>query len=211
MVPLDLWMSWKSVRGRRAPLWKDIHTVKRNHDRIASRRRFGCGPVYPHRFSSGFREESGASAMKLNVNGSDHEIDASPDMPLLWVLRDLLGLTGTKFGCGMALCGACTVHLDGEAVRSCVTPVSTVGDAPGHHHRRPLAGRQRHPVQRGLGRGRRGAVRLLPERPDHVGRRAAGAERRNPPMPTSTRRWPATCAAAAPTRASARPSTGPQR
>jgi len=64
---------------------------------------------------------------KLNVNGKDTEIDVDPDMPLLWVLRDTLGLTGTKFGCGMALCGACTVHLDGQPVRSCVTPVSAIG------------------------------------------------------------------------------------
>jgi len=63
-------------------------------------------------------------AHKLNVNGKNYSVDASPEMPLLWVLRDILGLTGTKFGCGMALCGACTVHLDGEATRSCVTPVS---------------------------------------------------------------------------------------
>jgi isoquinoline 1-oxidoreductase alpha subunit len=64
------------------------------------------------------------STLSLNVNGVEHRIEAAPDMPLLWALRDLVGLTGTKFGCGMALCGACTVHVDGEAVRSCVTPVS---------------------------------------------------------------------------------------
>jgi isoquinoline 1-oxidoreductase alpha subunit len=63
-------------------------------------------------------------ALKLKINGKDHTVDASPEMPLLWVLRDILGLTGTKFGCGMALCGACTVHINGEATRSCVTPVS---------------------------------------------------------------------------------------
>jgi aerobic-type carbon monoxide dehydrogenase small subunit (CoxS/CutS family) len=62
----------------------------------------------------------------LNVNGSEHRVEVSPDTPLLWVLRDTLGLTGTKFGCGISLCGACTVHLDGEAVRSCVTPVRAV-------------------------------------------------------------------------------------
>ena len=62
--------------------------------------------------------------LKLHVNGVDHAIEADPDMPLLWALRDLLGLTGTKYGCGEALCGACTVHLDGMAVRSCQTPVS---------------------------------------------------------------------------------------
>ena len=60
----------------------------------------------------------------LNVNNKSHEIDVSPDMPLLWVVRDTLGLTGTKYGCGVAQCGACVVHLDGEAVRSCVTKVS---------------------------------------------------------------------------------------
>jgi isoquinoline 1-oxidoreductase subunit alpha len=60
----------------------------------------------------------------LTVNGRQIQLDVEEDMPLLWVLRDTLGLTGTKFGCGMALCGACTVHLEGTAVRSCVTPVS---------------------------------------------------------------------------------------
>ena len=65
--------------------------------------------------------------MKLMVNGREREVDAPPDMPLLWVLRDVLGYTGTKFGCGIAQCGACTVHLDGKAVRACVTPVSAVG------------------------------------------------------------------------------------
>jgi isoquinoline 1-oxidoreductase alpha subunit len=64
--------------------------------------------------------------MKLKVNGKQHEVKAPDDMPLLWVLRDLLGLTGTKFGCGMAQCGACTVHLDGRPVRSCVLPASAV-------------------------------------------------------------------------------------
>ena len=62
--------------------------------------------------------------MKLEVNGSELETDAMPETPLLWVLRDHLGLTGTKFGCGMALCGACTVHLEGVPIRSCVTPLS---------------------------------------------------------------------------------------
>jgi len=65
--------------------------------------------------------------MKLRVNGKDHDVAAPSDMPLLWVLRDLLGLTGTKYGCGMAQCGACTVHIDGHAVRSCVLPVAAVG------------------------------------------------------------------------------------
>ncbi|WP_175918799.1 (2Fe-2S)-binding protein [Burkholderia pyrrocinia] len=60
----------------------------------------------------------------LTVNGSEQHFDGNPDMPLLWYLRDVLGHTGTKFGCGMALCGACTVHLDGVAIRSCITPVA---------------------------------------------------------------------------------------
>ncbi|AUX25206.1 (2Fe-2S)-binding protein [Sorangium cellulosum] len=59
----------------------------------------------------------------LKVNGAEHRLDVDPEMPLLWVLRDVLGLTGTKYGCGQALCGACAVHLDGETVRACVTPV----------------------------------------------------------------------------------------
>jgi aerobic-type carbon monoxide dehydrogenase small subunit (CoxS/CutS family) len=67
---------------------------------------------------------------KLTVNGKSVDVDVDPETPLLWVLRDTLGLTGTKFGCGMALCGACTVHLGGNAVRSCQIPVSVVGDQP---------------------------------------------------------------------------------
>jgi len=67
-------------------------------------------------------------SITLSVNGRSHTVNVPADMPLLWVLRDTLGLTGTKFGCGMALCGACTVLLDGEAARSCVTPVSGVGN-----------------------------------------------------------------------------------
>ncbi|MEL6607286.1 MAG: (2Fe-2S)-binding protein [Pseudomonadota bacterium] len=62
--------------------------------------------------------------MKLTVNGTEHEIDVDPQMPLLWALRDAIGLTGTKYGCGIAQCGACTVHLDGQAVRSCQVPVA---------------------------------------------------------------------------------------
>jgi isoquinoline 1-oxidoreductase subunit alpha len=66
--------------------------------------------------------------MKLRVNGEPRDVDVPGDMPLLWVLRDVLGLTGTKFGCGMAQCGACTVHVGDRAARSCVMPVSAVGD-----------------------------------------------------------------------------------
>jgi isoquinoline 1-oxidoreductase alpha subunit len=63
---------------------------------------------------------------KLTINGQEHELDVPDDMPLLWALRDVMGLTGTKYGCGIAQCGVCTVHLDGHAVRSCVLPVSAV-------------------------------------------------------------------------------------
>jgi isoquinoline 1-oxidoreductase alpha subunit len=66
-------------------------------------------------------------AFTIQVNGNRHTVDVDGDTPLLWVLRDVLGMTGTKFGCGIALCGACTVHLDGVAVRSCITPVDSVG------------------------------------------------------------------------------------
>ena len=67
--------------------------------------------------------------MKLTVNKVEYDVDVNPEMPLLWVLRDVIGLTGTKFGCGIAACGACTVHLDGEPIRSCVTPVGDVDGA----------------------------------------------------------------------------------
>src|SRR5438128_6832028 len=63
----------------------------------------------------------------LTINGKTRSVDVDDDTPLLWVLRDVLGMTGTKFGCGMALCGACTVHLDGVAIRSCITPIESVG------------------------------------------------------------------------------------
>src|SRR5882757_2142314 len=68
-------------------------------------------------------------AHTLKINGGSYVIDADSDTPLLWVLRDLLGMTGTKFGCGMALCGACTVHQDGQAIRSCITTIDSIGDA----------------------------------------------------------------------------------
>src|SRR5689334_1746288 len=66
------------------------------------------------------------AAITFTVNGSQQSVDVAPQMPLLWVLRDTLGITGTKFGCGMGLCGACTVHIDGQALRSCSTPSSNI-------------------------------------------------------------------------------------
>jgi isoquinoline 1-oxidoreductase alpha subunit len=85
--------------------------------------------------------------MKVRVNGKEHTLDVDPEMPLLWVLRDIVGLTGTKYGCGEALCGTCTVHLDGHAVRSCVTPVRR---AEGHAVTtiEGLAPDASHPLQR---------------------------------------------------------------
>jgi isoquinoline 1-oxidoreductase subunit alpha len=70
-----------------------------------------------------------AMACTVKVNGTDHSVDVDNDTPLLWVIRDILGMTGTKFGCGMALCGACTVHVDGQPIRSCITAIDSVGKA----------------------------------------------------------------------------------
>ncbi|MEO1052427.1 MAG: (2Fe-2S)-binding protein [Bacteroidota bacterium] len=70
------------------------------------------------------------ATFNLKINGKSQQVDVDPSTPVLWVLRDHLKLVGTKFGCGMAMCGACTVHLDGKAVRSCVLPVSAIGDQP---------------------------------------------------------------------------------
>ena len=72
----------------------------------------------------------------LSINGKSYNVDVESDTPLLWVIRDTLGLTGTKYGCGIAQCGACTVHIDGVATRSCQVPVGTVGAQADHHHRR---------------------------------------------------------------------------
>ena len=109
----------------------------------------------------------------LRINGEDKTFAAPDDMPLLWVLRDLLGMTGTKFGCGIAQCGACTVHVDGNPVRSCMLPVGAVGDkaittiegvgaTPTGAKVQGLAGSGSHPVW------------LLPVWPDHVGSGATG-------------------------------------
>ena len=85
--------------------------------------------------------------IKLNVNGQPRTVDVEPEMPLLWVLRDVLDVKGPKFGCGIAMCGACTVHLDGEATRSCVLPVSAVGDKKVVTIEGLAQGGRAHPVQ----------------------------------------------------------------
>jgi aerobic-type carbon monoxide dehydrogenase small subunit (CoxS/CutS family) len=85
--------------------------------------------------------------LRLNVNGTNHDLDVDDDTPLLWVLRDEIGLTGTKYGCGVALCGACTVHVDGGAVRACVTPVSSVAGKQ-ITTIEGLSGDRSHPLQR---------------------------------------------------------------
>jgi len=97
------------------------------------------GPARPNTYTSGHRAQQGGSRMRaegdnsmaitLTVNGQTRSLDVEPDTPLLWALRDTLGLTGTKFGCGISACGACTVHLNGRAVRSCTFPVSAAEGA----------------------------------------------------------------------------------
>ena len=146
----------------------------------------------------------------FTINGSSRTFDGDADMPLLWYLRDELGLTGTKFGCGGGFCGACTVHVDGQAVRSCQTPMSALAGTQGRHHRGP----RRRPEPSGaarLDRGQRRAVRLLPDRPDHAGGGAPRREAEARPTPRSTRRWPATSAGAARISAFARPSRARRR
>ena len=115
-------------------------------------------------------------AFTIKVNGNTHSVDVDGDTPLLWVLRDVLGMTGTKFGCGMALCGACTVHVDGVATRSCITPIDSVGnsaittiEAIGT----TAAGAR---IQKAWLDREVVAMRLLPVGPDHVGFGAAGEQ-----------------------------------
>ena len=105
----------------------------------------------------------------LNVNGKPETVDVEPETPLLWVLRDNIGLTGTKYGCGIARCGACTIHVDGQPMKACQLPASA---AVGKQITtiEGLSAQQLASGPAGMGRDRRSAMRLLPERPDHVGR-----------------------------------------
>ena len=147
----------------------------------------------------------------LTINGREHTVDADPSTPLLWALRDVLDLTGTKFGCGVAQCGACTVHLDGEAVRSCVTPISR-GRGKTSRPSKRIAHRSFGPavhaawVQHDVAQcgycqsgQMMSAIALL-----------VAATRQSPPTTTSTRPWPATSVAAAPISAFAPPSRTPR-
>ena len=123
----------------------------------------------------------------LTVNGRASSVDVPADMPLLWVIRDVLDLKGTKFGCGVAQCGACTVHLDGEPTRACVTPVSAVG-AKKITTIEGLSADATHPVQQAWLANDVPAVRLLPGGPDHERRRAAREEADADRRATSTPR-----------------------
>ena len=143
-------------------------------------------------------QQSGRKSMEisLNVNGQPRRVDVDEDTPLLWVLRDSLGLTGTKFGCGIAACGACTVHINGTAARSCSIPAAAVQDQPittieGH---RLTAATSR--TTGGVDCSSGAAMRLLPVGNDHGGGGPARAETRSPPMKRSMRRSPISVAAA---------------
>ena len=123
---------------------------------------------------------------KFNLNGRDVSVHSPDDAPLLWVIRDELGLTGTKFGCGIGMCGACTVHVDGRATRSCITAVGAVAGAKvttieGLHPE------GKHPLQTAWTRVAGSSMRLLPIGTDHAGRHAAEETTPIPPTRTSTR------------------------
>ena len=112
---------------------------------------------------------------KLNINGKVRDVQAEPDTPLLWVIREQVGLTGTKYGCGVAQCGACSVHINGEVQRSCSIPLSAVKASDKIVTIEGLSANASHPVQKAWAERRRAAMRLLPVRPDH-GRGGAAEE-----------------------------------
>ena len=206
----DYRLSSLEVARERAGTQSGLPTLRRDVrfcqvPSIAGRRKMAvgwrCAPD-----NAGWSESMGSIAM----NGTARPFEASADTPLLWVLRDVLGMTGTKFGCGIAQCGACTVHLDGKPTRSCVLPVGAVGEPAGDHHRRHRRDGGRRAGPEGLAGPRSDPVRLLPVRPDHGCCRSAGSRSRIPTTPTSMPRSPATSADAAPTSASARRSRRPR-
>ena len=144
---------------------------------------------------------------RLNINGQTHDVgdDVDPKTPLLWVLRDTLGLVGTKFGCGVGQCGACTVHLNGLPIQSCQLPLDSVADQKITTIEGLATGRQAHRRAAGMDRTRRSAMRLLPGGADH----AAAALLKTDPDPTDAEidsDCPAICADAARTCGFARPS-----
>ena len=143
-------------------------------------------------------------AVNLKVNGATRSVPAEPDTPLLYVLRNDLELNGAKFGCGLAQCGACTVLVDGKAMRSCVTPIEHARQARDHHARRPRHARQAASAAAGLHRRAGRAVRLLHQRHDHDGEGAARPQSAADRGARCARRSPAISAAAAPTTASSR-------
>ena len=149
-------------------------------------------------------------ATTLTINGEQKSFDAPADMPLLWVLRDILGMTGTKFGCGIAQCGACTVHIDGKPVRSCVLPVGAVRDRAITTIEGIGASRRRKGAK-SLARSGSDPVRLLPVRPDHAGRGAARGHAAILTIPISMQRWRETSAVAEPMCGSAPRSSRPRR
>ena len=109
------------------------------------------------------------ASWNLSVNGEASTVEAEPEMPLLWVLRDLLGLTGTKFGCGVGLCGACTIHVDGKAVRSCMIPISA-GEGKSITTIEGLSEDGKASSAAGVARRSGATMRILPARKDHDGR-----------------------------------------
>ncbi len=125
--------------------------------------------------------------INLSVNGEDRRYEGDPEMPLLWYLRDELGLTGTKFGCGIAACGACTIHVGGTAVRACQTPVSAADGQP-FVTIEGLSADGNHPVQAAWRDLNVAPVRLLPDRADHGRRRRCSRTPRSRATTTSTRR-----------------------
>ena len=160
----------------------------------------------PNAVSQRMRDDHGGGTNgPFHRQRQPHDVDVDPNTPLLWVIREQVGLTGTKYGCGIAQCGACTVHIDGVAVRSCSMPVSavegkkitTIEGSPGRHPAQGAAG---------LDRARRAAMRLLPDRHDHGGRGAAEGEAETDRRRHRRRRSPIS-AAAAPSSRCARRST----